>query len=158
MVSNFYLDLEKARRAEEIVMERLAQATDQYTFTNVANERQYYNIGDIRARAADGKEIFIEVKDDSRIADTHNLLCEEEVFYNASGEFVKGNFYSNYQIYAVVSQAEQKIYIMDFSILKQNYKSGSYKAIRHFDQTTYCYLCPLAKVRAWGAMIAELDY
>jgi hypothetical protein len=66
----------------------------------------------------DGKEIMIEVKDDSKIAETQNVLCEEEVYYDNIQDFVKGNFHSDYEIYCVVSKAERKVYVMDFSILK----------------------------------------
>lgn len=158
MVSNFWSDLAQARKAEDLVREVFANLTDKYTFVDVANQREYFKKGDIKAVAADGREVFIEVKKDSRIADTHNLLCEEENYFHSTGEWIKGNFYSDYQIYCVVSEAERKIYVMDFSILKQHYKSGQWKQIRHWEQTCYCYLCPLGNVRAWGAMIAEVDY
>lgn len=158
MVSNFWSDLAQARSAEDLVREVFSRLTDKYTFKDVANQREYFHKGDIKATTADGREVFIEVKNDSRIADTHNLLCEEENYFHDSGEWAKGNFYSDYQIYCVVSAAERKIYVMDFSILKQHYKSGQWKQIKHYEQTCYCYLCPLGNVRSWGAMIAEVDY
>lgn len=158
MASSFRNDLNAAKRAEELVLEKFSELTKDYTFIDVSNIREYFNNGDILATAADGKEVFIEVKDDSRIAETNNLLCEEENFFYSIGEFVKGNFYSDYNIYCVVSQPERKIYVMDFSILKKHYKSGEFKEIHHKEQTSYCYLCPLPQVRSWGAMIAEIEY
>lgn len=158
MVSSFWEDLRQAKSAEDIVRETFSSLTDKYNFIDVSSQREYFHKGDIKAIAADGREIFIEVKCDSRIAQTQNVLCEEEVLYFATGELVQGNFYSDYEIYTVVSKDERKIYVMDFSILKKHYKSGIFKAIKHYEQVTYCYLCSLAQVRSWGAMIAEIEY
>ena len=158
MVTNFFHDLAQAQTAEVLVAETLSGLTKDYQFINVGNQRAYFHKGDIKAVGADGREIMIEVKKDSRIGQTHNLLCEEEVYYFDTNSFAKGNFYSDYEIYCVVSESERKMYFMDFSILKKHYKSGTWKQIRHYDQTTYCYLCSLSKVRSWGAMIAEITY
>lgn len=46
---------------------------------------------------------FIEVKDDSRIADTGRVLCEERVCYKDGDYFQKGFMYSDYDIFCVVS-------------------------------------------------------
>ena len=61
------------------------------------------------------------MKDDSRIADTQNILCEDAVYYKESGRYVKGNMYSDYDIYAVVSKKEKVIYFFDFAKLKEIY-------------------------------------
>ena len=158
MVTGFWEDLLNAKKAEDTVREEFSKLTKDYTFYDVSSQREYFHKGDIKAVAADGREIFIEVKCDSRIAETQNILCEEEVLYFDSGELRKGNFYSDYEIYCVLSKDERKIYVMDFSKLKAHYKSGKYKNIKHWDQITYCYLCSLDDVRSWGAMIAELEY
>lgn len=116
-------------------------------------------MGDIIATdKVSGDRIFIEVKKDGCIAKTHNLLCEEKVYYYETKSYKKGNFHSGYDVYCVFSEAERKIYVMDFRKLKEHYKSGKAKIIRHSEQDTYCYLCPLQSVRSWGAMIAELDF
>lgn len=158
MVTNFWEDLRQAQKAEDLVREVFSRLTSNYSFADVSGQKEYYHKGDIKATAADGREIFIEVKNDSRIAQTHNLLCEEECYYYATGSYIKGNFHSNYQIYCVVSQEERKIYVMDFSKLKAHYRSGCFKQINHAEQITYCYLCSLDSVRSWGAMIAEIEY
>ena len=46
---------------------------------------------------------FIEVKDDSRIADTGNVLCEERVFFREGNYYQKGFMYNDYEIFCVVS-------------------------------------------------------
>lgn len=158
MVKEFYKDLAQAKSAEKLVRDVFSSLTFDYQFIDVSEQREYYKKGDIKAVDKDGNEIMIEVKNDSRIAETHNVLCEEQVFYYDVCDVVKGNFYNDYEIYCVVSQEERKIYVMDFKVLKQHYKSGIYQEIRHSDQITYCYLCGLSAVRKWGAMIAEVDF
>ena len=158
MVSNFWSDLIEAQKVEDLVMDVFAGLTKDYSFVNVSGEREYFHKGDLVAIGADGRKTFLEIKDDSRIAQTHNLLCEEQVYYYDSNSYVKGNFYSDYQIYCVHSAQERKVYVMDFAKLKAHYKSGKFKQINHWEQITYCYLCSLDDVRAWGAMIAEVEY
>lgn len=104
MLRDFYTDLNNAKGAEQLVLDTFTKLATGYTFENVSDIREYRYKGDIKAVAADGREIFIEVKDDSRIADTGNVLCEYENFLKEDGRFIKGNMYSNYDIYVVVSQ------------------------------------------------------
>ena len=70
---------------------------------DVSDDPQYYHNGDLMISLPSG-ERYVEVKDDSRIADTGNILCEEEVYYKESDTFTKGYMHSNYDIYAVVSK------------------------------------------------------
>lgn len=158
MVNNFYRDLEAARSAEHLVRDVFASLSLDYTFEEVGGVRDFFYRGDIKATAADGREIFIEVKDDSRIADTGNVLCEEEVYYKKHDYLGKGNMSSDYDIYVVVSRAENKMYVIDFKILKENYHKGTFKRIEHPQQETYCYLCELWQIDKWGGLIAEIDY
>ncbi len=159
MASKFQIDLQEGQKAEKLVKNVLQSLTNEYRFEEVGMMPGCFKKGDVLASSMDGrKQIFIEVKNDNRIAETQNLLCEEAVYFYSINEEVPGNFYSDYEVYAVVSAAERKIYFMDFSILKQHYKSGEFKEIKHREQITYCYLCPLGRVRSWGAMIAEISY
>lgn len=156
MVSNFSADLAAAKQAEQLVKEAIAAAG--YQVLDVSEDPQYYHTGDLKVMTPSG-ERFVEVKDDSRIADTKNILCEEEVFYKETNQFVKGNMYSNYDIYAVVSQSERKIYFFDFSIMKQIYKRfGTYKQIQHPEQYSNCYLLELCRAKQFGALIAKINY
>lgn len=158
MVKDFYKDLEKAHTAENIVLEVFSSLSSEYNFENVSNDRNYFYKGDILATSEAGRKIGIEVKDDSRIADTRNILCEEKVWYVEGGYYGKGNMQSEYDIYCVVSQAENKIYVIDFKRLQKYYKYGTYKEIPHADQTTCCYLCSLEEVKKWRALLAVVDY
>lgn len=157
MVRDFQKDLANARDAEQLVLDTFAALSNSYKFINVGAAKEYRYKGDILAIAADGREIGIEVKDDSRIADTHNVLCEEKVYYYDGGYFGKGNMQSNYDIYCVLSRAEGKIYVFDFSIMKAKYKRGIEKEIKHYDQITFCYLVSLEQFEKMGALIATID-
>ena len=158
MVKDFYKDLRQTHKAEQLVRDVLAANNLFCCFTVVADEPQYYHIGDIKAFDISGSTRFIEVKQDSRIAQTGNVLCEEQVYYDETGRTEKGNMYYDYDIYSIVSEQERKIYFIDFSWLKRNYKRGKYKVIPHSDQTTYCYLLPLTTVKANGALMGVLEY
>lgn len=158
MLKEFKKDLEAAKDAELLVLEVLADLTTLYNFQWVGDQRQYRYKGDIKATTADGKEIFIEVKDDKCIAATGNVLCEEENFIKDTGRFIKGNMYSDTDIFCVVSKSERKIYIIDFKILQGIYKKGEFKLIPHADQDTYCYLLPLWLIRRFNGIIKVLEY
>lgn len=156
MVRDFFIDLNNSKASEQIVLNSFAALAPQYTFQDVSADRNYYHLGDIKAVAADGHEIYIEVKQDGRIAETQNVLLEDEVeYYNG---IVKGNLHSNYQIYCVVSPQKHKIAVMDFNVLKAHYQEGKYKMIPHYDQTTYAYLLPLARIEELGGVFAVIDY
>lgn len=157
-MSKFQECLQEAKKAEQLVLNTFQSLTSEYKFIDVSEDSKYYDYGDIKAVDKYGNEIMIEVKDDSRIAETQNLLCEEEVYYKDIDRYVKGNFHSNYQIYCVVSRSEQKIYVLDFSKLKQHYKSGEFKVIPHADQITYCYLLPLGVIRRFSGLIDIVHY
>lgn len=158
MLTNFWSDLEIGHKAEDIVLNTFSSLTDQYTFENVSNVRECRYKGDIKATAADGREIYIEVKNDSRIADTHNVLCEYMNFYRQSGTYGKGYMDCACDVFCVVSESEQKIYIIDFATLKKYYKYGEAKTIPHAEQTTYCYLLDLGFIKSKGGLIDIVEY
>lgn len=158
MLKEFYIDLERAHKAEDIVREVLASRAPTYQFIDVADDREYYHKGDIKAIDDFGNEVMIEVKDDSRIGDTGNILCEESVYYYESNYEQRGNFYSDYEIYCVISQPTRTIYFFDFSILKQIYKKGNYTILRHYSQESEVYLLPLGYAKKNGALIKEINY
>lgn len=159
MLTNFYNDLAIGKQGEDIVKNALAALTNNFTFEDVSNDRSFYYCGDIRAiDKSSGKEYFIEVKNDSRIADTGNVLCEDEVYYKSCDYYGKGNMQSNSDIYAIVSQKENRIYLIDFKVLQANYKLGEYKAIEHMQQITYCYLLPIGVIKRLGGLIDIISY
>lgn len=157
MLSNFSADLAAAKEAEQIVKNAIAAAG--YQVLDVADQPEFYHRGDLQITLSTGELRYVEVKDDSRIFDTRNILCEEEVYYKESGRLVPGNMHSNYDIYAVVSKKENLIYFFDFSKLKEIYKRfGTYKTINHPEQYSNCYLLELCRAKQFGALIAKINY
>lgn len=102
MVKNFFSDLENSKEAEQMARVCLSALTSDYNFVDVSNIRDYFYKGDIMAIDAQGNRTFIEVKQDSRIHETGNVLCEDKVLFFDTG-MRRGNMQSNYDVYCVVS-------------------------------------------------------
>lgn len=159
MLQRFNTDLENAREAELLVRDVLASLASEYTFTWVGDQKEYRYRGDIIAAAANGKEIFIEVKDDECIASTKRVLCEEENFIKDGEYFLKGGMQNQTDIYCIVSKSERRFYVIDFQILKSLYKKyGEFKVIYHTEQDTYCYLLDLCRVKQFDGLITIINY
>lgn len=158
MLDNFFTDLNNAKGAEKIALEVLSSYYEGWELEDVSSYRDCFYLGDIKATTTTGAIQYIEVKDDSRIADTKNILCEEENYIAESGCYIDGNMKNNTDLYAIVSQTERKIYLLDFKRLKEIYKRGTYKVIPHAQQTTYCYLLELCRAKQWGALIDVISY
>lgn len=159
MLDNFNADLELGKEAENIVREVLSGLTDEYDFIDISDNSDYYYCGDIVAvNKETGEAKFIEVKNDSRIWETQNVLCEESVYYKDSGYFGQGNMSCDSDYYAIVSRCEHLIYLLDFKRLQEIYKKGEFKIIDHPQQTTYCYLLELCRAKQYGALITILEY
>ena len=145
-LTQFSKDLIKGKRGEDIVKDVLFSLTSGYKIEDVSDDPQYYYTGDLRVTTPEGKIYYLEVKNDSRIHETKNLLLEDEVYFKETGEFRKGNMYCKSDVYVVVSESDRKVYFFDFGTLKQHYKEGNFECIRHQAQDTYCYLCNLTTV------------
>lgn len=156
MLKRFKEDLAAAKEAEQIVKEAIAAANIEVF--DISDNPQYYHRGDLLITLPTG-ERFVEVKDDSRISDTQNILCEEEVFYKETCTTVKGNMYSDYDIYAVVSKKERRIYFFDFCKLKEIYKKyGTPKVIAHPEQESFVFLLEMCRAKQFGALIKTINY
>lgn len=158
MLSNFFHDLNLAKAAEQIVENTISSLAPGYQIFNVSDDRNYYKKGDLLVITPDRQKVFVEVKDDSRIGDTQNILCEEKVWYYQDNQQVPGNFYSDYEIYAVVSKQENAIYFFNFATLKSIYKTGRLITIKHWEQESDVYLLPVADAIKAGALIAKINY
>lgn len=157
MLKKFKEDLAAAKEAEQITKTAIAAAG--YKVFDVADQPEFYHKGDLQIQLPTGELRYVEVKDDSRISDTQNILCEDEVYFKESGRSVKGNMYSDYDIYAVVSKKDNLIYFFDFSKLKEIYKRyGMFKRIHHPEQYSDCYLLELCRAIQFKALIAKINY
>lgn len=158
-MSEFRRDAAAAKPAELLVLKVMAAKAPQWDFQHVGEDRLYYHIGDIKAtNKTTGEVVYLEVKNDSRIAATGNVLCEEENYFYDSRAYQKGNMYSNYQYYCVLSQQDAKIYVIDFSVLRRIYRQGRFTQIYHNDNICYCYLLPLDTVKAYGGLLYTVEY
>ena len=158
MLDNFPSDLEKGKTAEAIVLNTFSMLTSDYKFVDVSNDVEYYYKGDIKAIAPSGKELYIEVKNDSRIGDTKNILCEDEVYYKESDYYAKGNMHNESDYYCIVSEPERKIYVLDFKKLQSIYRKGQYKEFNHPQQKTYGFLLELCRAIQWKALLYRITY
>ena len=160
MSFDFWRDLAAAHKVEEKALEVFQSLCVDYRFIDVSNDKQYYHKGDIKAIAADGTEYMLEIKADSRIHETGNVLCEEEVLFYDTGKRKLGNMYSDYQYYCVVSEAARKIAVIDFQVLRAHYKDNGHRdlTLRHKESESYVYLFPLKEIKELGGLIAVIDY
>lgn len=158
-MTQFQKDLEFGHIAEQKVLEVFSSRTSAYAFVDVSSNKEYFNRGDIVAtEKATGRQILIEVKNDSRISETNNILCEEDVYFKERGEWVEGNMHSNYEIYCVVSQEAKKIYVIDFKVLKEYYRAFQPREIDHPSQMSIVRFVPVKALERLGGLIAVVDY
>jgi hypothetical protein len=67
--------------------------------------------------------------------------------------------YSDYDIYAVVSKKERRIYFFDFCKLKEIYKKyGTPKVIAHPAQESFVFLLEMCRAKQFGALITTVNY
>ena len=159
-MTDFWKDLAYAHTVEKTALKAFQGATEDYKIVDVSNNREYYHKGDLKAIAADGREYMLEIKGDSRIHETGNVLCEEQNYWYDSGKYTQGNMYSDYEYYCVVSEAARKIAVIDFKVLKAHYADAHHRLIKisHYDNESYCYLFPLKEIKELGGLVALLDY
>ena len=159
MLTNFYRDLEEGKEAEQIALQVLSNLYSSWQLEDVSDIKECRYLGDIKAtHLPTGKVQYIEVKNDKVIGNTKNILCEEENYIKETNSYIKGNMSGKGDIYAIVSQPERKIYILDYKVLREIYKKGEFKVIPHTQQITYCYLLELCRAKQWGALIDIVNY
>ena len=158
MVTNFYKDLKKAKVGEAITLDVLRNSTLDYDFNDVSEEEEYRYLGDIEAVNDWNERKYLDVKMDSRIAETGNILCEYKVYFKDTGTYAKGNMQSNYDYLAIISVEAKKIWIIDFPLLKKHYKEGKPYTKDHGEQITYGTLFSLNKARKYNMVVAEITY
>ena len=158
MLDNFQRDLAIGKKGEDIVLQVFSSLDSERTYERVADNPLYFHKGDIKVTDKSGNVRYIEVKNDSVIHNTGNVLCEEEVYYKKHYYSRDGFMYSDYDIYAVVSEQQREIYVFNFECLKQNYRKGSFKIIEWPQQMSYVYLLDINEIDRLGGLIAVVSY
>ena len=102
--TQFLTDAAAAREAEELVAAVMASLTSTWNFEVLEGEDENQHKGDIRVTdPVTGFSLFLEVKDDSRIATTGNVLCEVTKFFENTQTYKPGNMSYDYEYYCVIS-------------------------------------------------------
>lgn len=157
--STFKHDAAAALPGELKTMEVLASLTNDYTFTHIDNQRVLGKKGDIKAvDNKSGKTYYIEVKNDSRIAETGNVLCEYQKYFADTNTYKPGCMSYDYEVFIVNSIKNHYLYVIDFSKLRTFYFTGRYVEIRYPDETTYGYLVKLDEIKRRGALMNVIQY
>lgn len=158
MVSSFWRDLEVAKTAEEEVLSVLSQLAPEIEFIDVSDNRDYFYKGDILAKLPDGNTVMIEVKRDTCIGKTGNVLCQDEKKYWDKDFWQKGTMHSDYEIYCVVSPQLRRIYVIDFKILFAHYKDVKYRVFENDEGKEIIYLVPLDYIQSKNGLLWTIDY
>lgn len=157
MLDNFDTDLAWGKRAERIVA-RLAQSNG-VQVQDISDLPQYRQCGDLLITLASGQQYYLEVKNDSVVGSSGNILCEEEVYYKENDYFKPGFMYNHSDFLLVVSESQREIYVLDFKIMQQIYKTkGQYKFFDYPQQSSDCYLVPLWLAKKYGAWLETINY
>ena len=101
--NEFLNDAAAAKHAEELVAAIMSSLVSSWNFEVIDGEDENQHKGDIRVTdPITGFSLFLEVKNDSRIAETDNVLCEYLKFFYDKG-YKPGNMTYDYEYYCVLS-------------------------------------------------------
>lgn len=155
-------DINNHKPAEQITLQVLNNLHNGFTFEDVTDDEGCYTKGDIKMTKGD-KVRFVDVKDDGVIATSGNFCVEAGGWSKRYNHRKKGWIDSKYDYVAVISQAEQVIWILSFKRLKQIYKNieltGGRKVTTEFwDNIKYSYLVPVHKAIELDAVLAKIEY
>ena len=130
-----------------------------YQVEDVSDKAQDYHKGDLLLTLPTGEQRYVEVKNDTVIGTTHNILCEEEVYYKERSYLAPGFMYNDYDIYAVVSEDTKQIFFFDFAKLKEIYKRfGRYKRFNYPSQYSDCFLLEMCRAIQFKAFLGKVKY
>ena len=153
----FEKDLQQGKDGEQVVLQYLQKTG--YSVEDVSGKRQDYHKGDLLITLPTGQTRYIEVKNDTVIGSSGNILCEEEVYYKDRDYLAPGFMYRDYDIYAIVSEDTRKIYFFDFSKLKEIYQRfGEYDRLDYPHQYSDVFYLPIHRAKQFGAFIAKVEY
>lgn len=156
---SFKQDAAAALPGELKTMEVLASLTNDYSFQHIDDQTVLGKRGDIIAtNKQSGKSYYIEVKNDSRIAETGNVLCEYTKYFKDTGKYRCGSMSYNYEIFIINSTKNRCLYVIDFEKLKTFYSKGKWVQIEYDNEITYAFLVKLDEVQRQGALMNVIYY
>lgn len=154
----FLTDAAAAKPAEELVAAVMSSLTSDWCFEVIEGEDKDQHKGDIKATDLfTGFSLYLEVKNDGVIGTSGNVLCENQKYFYDKG-YKAGNMTYDYEYYCVISQDSRTIYVIDFSILKNIYKSGRPMTKLNEYDITYGYLVSLKDIAAKGGLLKTIAY
>lgn len=157
---DFGNDIAIAAQAERILFDCIdAELGLNYDVQLKTDDEVWYKRGDVAIFDYNGKDIGIDAKDDGVCYRTGNIFVEEYIDWKYY--YTDGWIKAKYDVLAVVSQEDCKIYFIDFARLKKEYKQLRFRANvpSYFDKHT-CWgsLVKIDKLRSEGLMLAEVRY
>lgn len=155
-------DVAEHKDAEQITLQVLNNLNNGYIYEDVAEDESCYSKGDIKMTKDDTIK-YIDVKDDAEISETGNFFIEAGGWSKIYGYRKKGWIDSNYDYVAVVSQAEQIIWILSFKKLKKYYDKidithGDKKTTEFWDNIKYGYTLPIQSAIDLNIIKAKIIY
>ena len=157
---NMQHDMEIAEKAERILFDVIdAELGLDYDVIYTAKEKEWRKRGDVAIMDYNGKDIGLDAKDDGVCYRTGNIFVEE--YIDRGYYYEDGWIKAKYDVLAVVSQQDSKIYFIDFPRLKKEYRQLRFRfnvPSEFKNHTCYGSLVKLSKLRKCGLMLAEVKY
>ena len=153
-------DIGIAAKAERILFDIIdGELGLDYDVQYVADEKAWRKRGDVAIMGYNGKDIGLDAKDDGVCHRTGNIFVEEIIDrgYCLEDGWVK----AKYDVLAVVSQRDSKIYFIHFPRLKAEYKKLRFKCnvpSKFKNHTCWGSLVKIDKLRKQGLILAEITY
>ena len=157
---DFKNDIAIAAKAERILFDCIdAELGLNYDVQLKTDDEAWFKRGDVAILDYNGKDIGIDAKDDGVCYRTGNIFVEEYIDWRYY--YTDGWIKAKYDVLAVVSQQDSKIYFIDFARLKKEYKQLRFRANvpSYFDaHTCWGSLVKIARLRSEGLLLAEVTY
>ena len=157
---DFGNDIAIAAQAEHILFDCVdAELGLNYDVQLKTDDAAWYKRGDVAILDYNGKDIGIDAKDDGVCYRTGNIFVEEYIDWRYY--YTDGWIKAQYDVLAVVSQEDCKIYFIDFPRLQKEYKQLRFRANvpSYFDaHTCWGSLVKIDRLRSEGLLLAEVRY
>ena len=157
---DFNNDVAIAAKAERILFDCVdAELGLNYDVQLKTDDSAWWKRGDVAIIDYEGKDIGIDAKDDGVCYRTGNIFVEQ--YIDRGYYYEDGWIKAKYDVVAIVSQEDSKIYFIDFTRLQKEYKQLRFKAnVPSYFKNHTCWgsLVKIAKLRSEGLILAEVTY